>query len=202
MARHVAFGAGRMGRGIAIAFAYAGHSIALVDSRARDATAAARLRAEAFAEIRQSLAILAELGAMEASAIESVAARVQWVDADDAPAALTAAEMVFEGVPETLDAKRDALAAIGRHCNADAVVTSTTSSILVTQLAPLIERPERFLNLHWLNPAYLIPVVELSVHPGTGAGVVERTRGDGGDRQAAGSLRRRARLSCRGCRRW
>ena len=66
--------------------------------------------------------------------------RVQWVDGADAPAALAAAEMVFEGVPETLAAKRDALAEIGRRCRADAIVTSTTSSILVTQLAPLIER--------------------------------------------------------------
>ena len=82
------------------------------------------------------------------------------------PAALAEADMIFEGVPETLDAKREALAEIGRLCRADAVVTSTTSSILVTQLAPLCAHPERFLNLHWLNPAYLIPVVELSVHPG------------------------------------
>jgi len=176
MARFVAFGAGRMGRGIAIAFAYAGHSIALVDSRPRDAPAAARLRSEAFAEIRQSLAILAELGAMDATEIDRVATRVQWIDAADAGDALAAAEMVFEGVPETLAAKAAALAAIGRHCCADAIVTSTTSSILVTQLAPLIARPERFLNLHWLNPAYLIPVVELSIHPATAAAVVERTR--------------------------
>jgi 3-hydroxybutyryl-CoA dehydrogenase len=50
---------------------------------------------------------------------------------------------------------------------ADAILTSTTSSILVTQLAALVERPERFLNIHWLNPAYVIPVVELSTHAGT-----------------------------------
>ncbi|MGZ5251552.1 MAG: 3-hydroxybutyryl-CoA dehydrogenase [Caldimonas sp.] len=176
MARYVAFGAGRMGRGIAIAFAYAGHPIALVDSRRRDPAAAVRLRAEAFAEIRQSLEILAQLGAMDAAAVDAVAARVQWVDGDDAPAALAAAEMVFEGVPETLEAKREALAAIGRDCPADAVVTSTTSSILVTQLAPLVAHPERFLNLHWLNPAYLIPVVELSTHPGTSAEAIARAR--------------------------
>ena len=176
MRRFVAYGAGRMGRGIAIAFAYAGHPIALVDSRRRDPAAAVRLHAEAFAEIRQSLEILAQLGAMDASAVDAVAARVHWVDAADAPAALAEAEMVFEGVPETLEAKRDALAEIGRHCRADAVITSTTSSILVTQLAPLVDRPERFLNLHWLNPAYLIPVVELSTHPGTSADAVDRTR--------------------------
>jgi 3-hydroxybutyryl-CoA dehydrogenase len=48
--------------------------------------------------------------------------------------------------------------------------------MLVTQLAALVRRPERFLNMHWLNPAYIIPVVELSTHPGTDAGVVARTK--------------------------
>lgn len=176
MARYAAVGAGRMGRGIAIAFAYAGHPIALVDLRPREPRAAARLRAEAFAEIRQSLEILAQLGAMDAGAVDAVAARVHWVDAADAPAALADAEMVFEGVPETLEAKREALAEIARHCRADAVITSTTSSILVTRLAPLVDHPERFLNLHWLNPAYLIPIVELSIHPATSAEAIERSR--------------------------
>ena len=176
MARFVAYGAGRMGRGIATAFAYAGHPIALVDSRRRSATASARLRAEAEAEIRHSLESLARLGAMDAATVDAIAERVFWVDGDDAPAALAEAGMVFEGVPETLEAKRDALAVIGRHCATDTVVTSTTSSILVTQLAPLVVHPERFLNLHWLNPAYLIPVVEMSTHSGTSAHALERTR--------------------------
>ena len=176
MARYAAFGAGRMGRGIAIAFAYAGHDIALIDSRRREPAAAARLRDEAFTEIRQSLESLARLGAMDRGSIDAIAARVQWVDATDAPAALAEADMVFEGVPETLAAKAEALAEIGRLCRADAVVTSTTSSILVTELAPRCAHPERFLNLHWLNPAYLIPVVELSVHPGTSTDALERTR--------------------------
>src|SRR5688572_20299843 len=133
MARYAAFGAGRMGRGIAIAFAYAGHDIALIDSRRREPAAAARLHDEAFTEIRQSLESLARLGAMDAGVIAAIAARVRWVDGADAPAALAAADMVFEGVPETLEAKREALAELGRLCRADAVVTSTTSSILVTQ---------------------------------------------------------------------
>jgi 3-hydroxybutyryl-CoA dehydrogenase len=39
-----------------------------------------------------------------------------------------------------------------------------------------VRRPERFFNMHWLNPAYLIPVVELSTHPKTNAAAVARTR--------------------------
>jgi 3-hydroxybutyryl-CoA dehydrogenase len=39
-----------------------------------------------------------------------------------------------------------------------------------------VTHPERFLNAHWLNPAYLIPLVELSPHPGTAPAVLERMK--------------------------
>ena len=175
-ARFAAVGAGRMGRGIAIAFAYAGHRIALVDLRHRTTESWQRLRAEVDAEIRSSLDTLAKLGALRQEQLESVAARVELFSQEDAPETLAAAELVFEGVPETMEAKREAFDWINRHCRADAIVTSTTSSILVTQLAQLVRHPERFLNMHWLNPAYLIPVVELSKHAGTSPEVLARTK--------------------------
>lgn len=165
-----------MGRGIAIAFAYAGRRISLIDLRERSAEAWHKLRAEAQAEIEASLAGLAQLGVLEAAQIQGIAARVNFVKAADAPAALQAADLVFEGVPETLSAKRETFEQLNRHCRLDAILTSTTSSILVTQLAALVHRPERFLNMHWLNPAYVIPVVELSCHPGTDPAVLARTK--------------------------
>ena len=176
MARFVAVGAGRMGRGIAIAFAYAGHRIALVDLRQRSRDDWQRLSEEARDEIRASLNGLAQLGAIDQGQVDAIAQRVELVDANGAPAALADAQLVFEGVPETLAAKREAFEHINRHCSDDAILTSTTSSILVTQLAELVRRPERFLNMHWLNPAYLIPVVELSTHAATAPAVVARTR--------------------------
>jgi 3-hydroxybutyryl-CoA dehydrogenase len=176
MARFAAVGAGRMGRGIAIAFAYAGHRIALIDLRQRSPEAWQHLCDEAGNEIRASLDVLAQLGALAPAQVDAIAARVELVDADGAAAAIARAELIFEGVPETMEAKRDAFEQINRHCSDDAILTSTTSSILVTQLAQLVRRPERFLNMHWLNPAYLIPVVELSTHPGTDAAVLARTR--------------------------
>ena len=42
------------------------------------------------------------------------------------------------------------------------IIASTTSTILVNDLAGAVEAPERFLNAHWLNPAFLMPLVELS----------------------------------------
>jgi len=61
-----------------------------------------------------------------------------------------------------MEVKRDALARACAHIPPGAIVASTTSSFLADALAGMVTRPERFLNAHFLNPAYLIPLVELS----------------------------------------
>jgi 3-hydroxybutyryl-CoA dehydrogenase len=174
--RVAAVGAGRMGRGIAIAFAYAGHRVSLIDLRERSDEAWQRLQAEARGEIEASLAGLARLGMFAPELVPTIAGRVELVRADAAPKALAGVELLFEGVPETLEAKREAFAVINAHCPEQAILTSTTSSILVTQIAEFVHRPERFLNIHWLNPAYVIPVVELSHHPRTDPAVLARAK--------------------------
>jgi len=168
-----AVGAGRMGRGIALAFAYAGHEVALVDLKVRDNWD--QLRDDAMAEMQASLAMLAELGAMPADAIERVMGRIKPYPQTEARV-LSQAEIIFEAVPETIEAKRDAFARICELASPEAVLASTTSTILVTDLVPLVTQPQRLLNAHWLNPAYLIPLVELSLHPGTSKPVVEKLR--------------------------
>lgn len=174
--RFAAAGAGRMGRGIAIAFAWAGYQISLIDLKARNEQDWAKLEAEIDRELQASLQALADLGAVTADLIPLILARIDRVNAAGAAQALAAADLVFEGVPETLSAKREAFEVLSACCRDDAILTSTTSSILVTQLTELVRKPERFLNIHWLNPAYVIPVVELSVHPGTAPAVLERAR--------------------------
>ena len=63
---------------------------------------------------------------------------------------------------ETLQAKRDAFARACAHLRPEAIVASTTSSMLADTLAGMVTCPERFINAHFLNPAYLIPLVEVS----------------------------------------
>lgn len=171
-----ALGAGRMGRGIAHAFAFAGHEVVLIDAKPRDMHAAETLRGEALAEIRASLAALADAGAFDARDIDVIVSRVRFVPRDGAAAALPDIGVLFEGVPETLEAKRAAFEFAVPHLRADAIVASTTSTMVSTELARLVPRPERFLNCHWLNPAYLIPLVELSPHAGTAREVTERMK--------------------------
>ncbi|MBN7777424.1 3-hydroxybutyryl-CoA dehydrogenase [Nitratireductor aquimarinus] len=155
-------GAGRMGRGIAQCVAYAGHAVRLIDAKERDADAFAKLRDEALDEIRTALASIAALGAFRVDAVPQIMDRVSIVPRGEAAAGLAGARIVFEGVPEVTDAKRDAFALFDAHADGDAILASTTSTMLSTELAGFTSAPERFLNAHWLNPAFLMPLVELS----------------------------------------
>jgi 3-hydroxybutyryl-CoA dehydrogenase len=168
--RIACLGAGRMGRGIAVVFAYAGHPVTIVDFKPRAAGDFGRLAAEAMEEVRGTLASLARLGLFDESKVAAIATRVNVVPAPDAQAALSSASVIFEGLPEVLELKREALARAAALAGAGPIIASTTSTILVDDLSGSVAHPERFLNAHWLNPAYLVPLVELS--PGT------RTRGE------------------------
>ena len=171
-----ALGAGRMGRGIAQAFAFAGHPVLLIDLKERPRDAATELQRSALREITENLEALAELGALDASLIAGIAGRIRFVCAPEAGNALAKAGLAFECVPEVMDAKRRALAFAGRHLPKEAALASTTSTFLSTELAGCTPRPERFLNAHWLNPAFLIPLVELAPHPGTAADALDSLR--------------------------
>ncbi|OGA03329.1 MAG: 3-hydroxybutyryl-CoA dehydrogenase [Betaproteobacteria bacterium RIFCSPLOWO2_02_FULL_64_12] len=170
-------GAGRMGRGIAHAFAYAGHEVRLIDVKRRAKVDAERIGRQALAEVRASLAALAQVKAFPARAVPAIMKRVRFVARDPAPEALAKADVLFEGVPEVMDIKREALALACAHLRADALIASTTSTFLVDDMAKLVTRPERFLNAHWLNPAYLIPLVEVCPHAGTDSALVRRFTG-------------------------
>ncbi len=172
----IALGAGRMGRGIAHAFAYAGHPVWLLDIKPRTSEAFAALREEALAEIDASLHALADWGMFERVECAGVIHRIQVAGLADAPAVLAAADIVFEGVPELIEAKRTALDLASQYMRPDAILASTTSTHRVTELAALCRQPARFLNAHWLNPAPIIPLVELSVHAGTDPAVIARMR--------------------------
>ena len=93
-----------------------------------------------------------------------------------AQAALSSASIIFEGVPEVLDLKREALARAAKLAGPKPIIASTTSTILVDDLSSAVDHPERFLNAHWLNPAFLVPLVEVSPGKHTDPAVTERVK--------------------------
>lgn len=171
-----ALGAGRMGRGIAIAFAYAGHEVHLIDIKLRSVEAASALEREARAEIDSSLASLSALGMFDDRLRPAILERIRFAARDQAPAALAEVDVLFEGVPEVMALKREAFQFAAPHLKADAILASTTSTFLVSELAGAVAAPTRFLNAHWLNPAYIVPLVELSPHAATAPEVTARLK--------------------------
>ena len=163
----VALGAGRMGRGIALAYAMRGHRVAIVDFKPRDQEAFQALHENAFHELRLTLGQLADLELFPAEETERHLKNISLHPLDEAPAILAGADIIFEGVPETPEAKRDALTRLGELASPQALIASTTSTMLASDLAPMVSNPQRFMNAHWLNPAYIIPLVEVSPHPGS-----------------------------------
>jgi 3-hydroxybutyryl-CoA dehydrogenase len=160
--RIACLGAGRMGRGIAIVFAYAGQQVAVIDFKERSAAAFEQLAADVRGEVRTTLASLASFGLFAETHVEAIAGRISVVPISDAGTVLPSAAVIFEAVPEVLDLKRDVLARGSALAGPEPIIASTTSTIMVNDLAGAVENPARFLNAHWLNPAYLVPLVELS----------------------------------------
>jgi 3-hydroxybutyryl-CoA dehydrogenase len=169
-------GAGRMGRGIAIVFAYAGHNVALVDFKERDEATFEKLSGDALAEVRNVLGTLASFGLFDPNAVDTLMTRVSVIPEAKAQVTLSSASIIFEGVPEVLDLKREALARCSKLAGPKPIIASTTSTILADDLSPAVDRPERFLNAHWLNPAFLVPLVEVSPGQHTDPAITARVK--------------------------
>jgi 3-hydroxybutyryl-CoA dehydrogenase len=77
-------------------------------------------------------------------------------------AAVAAAAIVVETVAEDLAAKHEVLTAAEGHCSPEALLTTNTSGLLITDIAGPLARPERFVATHFWNPAHLMPIVEVA----------------------------------------
>ena len=146
---HIAvFGAGRTGREIALAFANGGYDVRIIDGETRRPDEFTRFADEVRAALRTALATFA------VNAVDRIDARVHVVPATDIADVLARADVVFEAVADTLEAKRIALARIGADAVPGATIASTTASLLATDLAGFVPRPERFLAVRWPDPSW------------------------------------------------
>jgi len=167
-------GAGRMGQGMALAFAYAGLPVTLIDFKERDNAARKAIRDKALVDIGLQLRSLVNLGRITDHQASEALARILLVDRSGGAAALASAEVVFEAVPEVMEAKRGAFTWLAEHTAPDVLFASTTSTFLVTDLQGIVPHPARMLNAHWLNPAHIMPLVEISRSAITDADTVTR----------------------------
>ncbi|MEU1184216.1 3-hydroxyacyl-CoA dehydrogenase family protein [Streptomyces sp. NPDC005820] len=160
-------GGGRMGAGIAQSFATAGSAVTVVESDEQAAAAA-------LGRVADGLKRAFERGALTESA-EDVLARVTTVPSVDALP--PHADLVVEAVPEDAALKARLLAAAEQAVRPATVLASNTSSLSVTDLAAALNRPARFVGMHFFNPVPASELVEIVVAPETGADTLEAALG-------------------------
>ena len=157
-------GAGTMGIGIAHVFAASGITTVLVDATP-DLSDAARERAvELLSRLEQAGNVE---GGTTATAEQHLAAAPSIADA------VHGADLVVEAVLERPDVKLAVYAEIEPAAGDDAVIATNTSSIPIAELAAGLQRPNRFLGVHWFVPPLLVPCVEVIRTPSTDGHVVE-----------------------------
>ena len=142
--RIVILGAGVMGTRLARHFARAGYSVAVIDP-----SAPSRAKSEeALAQVTGPGPQLFFAGAVS-----------------DLPESWQACDLVIEAVPEVLEIKQAALAALEAWLPTTTLIASNTSGLTTSSLCEKIRHPERLAIAHFFNPADVIPVVELVASP-------------------------------------
>lgn len=157
-------GSGYMGGGIAQVLALAGHTVRIADVSAE---IAASNRARLITETEQFVAD----GLFPVDAVARVDAHLS--AAASIEEAVATADFIEEAVPEKIEIKHATLRRVSEAARPDAIIGSNTSTILIESLAEAVVGPERFLGVHFSNPAPFIPGVELIPHPTTNEHAIE-----------------------------
>jgi len=144
-------GAGQMGNGIAHVCALAGMNVLIHDINK--------------AQIESGLATIAGNLARQVSSDKITDKQRQDALARLAPAeemeALSPADLVIEAATENEPVKQEILKAVCPVLRPEAILATNTSSISITRLAAVTDRPEKFIGIHFMNPVPVMQLVEL-----------------------------------------
>jgi 3-hydroxybutyryl-CoA dehydrogenase len=145
-------GAGIMGRGIAHVAALGGYRTIL-----EDVLPAALRRAKD--EIRGNIGRAVEIGKVKKDEADAAIDRLEF--ATSLEDAARQADMVIEAVPEEFDSKEEIFRLLDRICRPGTVLASNTSSLSVTEIAAVTERPESVVGMHFFNPVHKMKLIEI-----------------------------------------
>lgn len=172
----VIVGCGRMGQGIAVTFALAGYQIDLIDIKKRNKKEISLVLKNTKKSIENNLKLISHINLIKKIHIKKILKNITILHHSNANDPIRSANIIFECVPEKLNIKKDILKIISNITSKKVIISSTTSSILSSDLAKHTQFPERFLNAHWLNPPYLMPLIEISPCKNTSTNNLEKTK--------------------------
>ncbi|VWX54161.1 3-hydroxyacyl-CoA dehydrogenase NAD-binding domain-containing protein [Novosphingobium sp. 9U] len=150
-------GAGAMGSGIAEIAAQRGANVKVFDVNA-DALAGSEAR------ITKSIEKLAAKGKLTSEDAAAIRGRMQWVSSLDE---LADCELVIEAIIEDAAIKGRLFEGLEAVVSPEAVIATNTSSLPIGRLARALSRPERFVGMHFFNPATAMKLVEVISGPAT-----------------------------------
>ena len=160
-------GAGAMGHGIAQVFAQSGCDVIISDVNEE-------ILQKAKSHVEANLSFLVQYKMVETDTIPAILDRITTVTSTDG--LLSDVDFIIEAVPEDVDLKQKVLGAVEAACRKDAILATTTSVIQVSDIGASLERPEQFVGAHWMNPPYVLPLVEIIPGPSTKDAVVKSVR--------------------------
>ncbi len=144
-------GTGTMGNGIAQTFAQAGHDV-LLKGRSEASLA------KAHKAIDKSLSKMVEKGKMEAAQKDAIEARIKdtmaYEDCNDA-------DLVVEAIAEDMPTKLEVFKLLDGICKPEAILATNTSSLSITEIAAVTNRPEQVIGMHFFNPVPMMKLVEV-----------------------------------------
>ncbi|WP_134671269.1 3-hydroxyacyl-CoA dehydrogenase/enoyl-CoA hydratase family protein [Halorussus marinus] len=159
-------GAGNMGHGIAEVAALAGFDVNLRDIKEEFVQ-------NGYDQIEWSLGKLAENDRITDEEADAALDRVTALV--DFEQAVEDADFVIEAVPEKMEIKKDVYGELEEYAPDSAVFATNTSSLSITELSEVTERPERFCGMHFFNPPVRMQLVEVISGAHTDDEVLELT---------------------------
>lgn len=144
-------GAGTMGNGIAQVCAAAGYRVLMLDIN-DDALE------RGLSALKRNLERQVSKQTLTSSQAEDSIARVQ---TSTDYSLLNGADIVVEAATENLDLKLRILKQISHYVLPTCVIATNTSSLSITQLGASVDRPERFIGLHFFNPVPMMGLIEI-----------------------------------------
>lgn len=162
--RVACIGGGVIGSSWAIQFAMHGLDVALYDINDEQL-------AKSRAQMDKSLDALLRYEAIDTSRCEEIVRKITFTT--DMSAAVEGAQFIQESGPERLEIKQSILAQVEQFAAVEAIYASSTSGLLISDIAAKAQHPERCIGAHPYNPPHLIPLVELTSCEKTDDGVVQ-----------------------------
>jgi 3-hydroxybutyryl-CoA dehydrogenase len=166
-------GPGRMGLGIALAFALKGFKVTLFDGKERAMDAYGEVLKKAKEEIHSNLKLLRRIGYLRAPS-KNILSRISF--SHELNRESFNVPFIFEAIPEKPELKIELFKKISPYVHPDSILASTTSTIHLKTLKDGFSHPHRLLITHWLNPAFIIPLVEIAISEGTDPGVIDKMK--------------------------